>query len=183
MAKDVSTVRDLVKEIATTRTQTSANSKDEIRVAMAMLNDPSYTVDVYDKKGIASTFSPYNTGRELAASIINGATKMAKSEAEDLASKYQFTKDDATNMIAFGKEFVNTYLQTGRKLPLGSREKSNVSLMEITKAAHTTTYPAPTGVDAGGQKTYQIASSTTPEYKSIKVSGKCPAHLKNKDKK
>ena len=176
------TVKELINEIATTRTQASANYKDEIRVATAMLNDPTYVVDVYDKKGFSCTFSPYATGRDLVANIIKNATKVTDEECKELAENYQFTKDDATDIVHFSKEFINTYLQTGRKLPLGSRERSNVSLMRAVKEARTTTYPAPTGVGTDGQKKYQIASSTTPEYDTIKVFGKCPSHLKNKDK-
>ena len=35
-------------------------------------------------------------------------------------------------MINISKQFIHTYLETGRKLPLGGREKSNISLVNKT---------------------------------------------------
>ena len=40
-------VNDLIKEINENRTQTSASSKDEVRVMNAMLNDPEFKVDIF----------------------------------------------------------------------------------------------------------------------------------------
>ena len=46
-------VLNLIKEINDTRTQTSASAKDEVRVMRAMLNDPTFKVDVYGRSGVA----------------------------------------------------------------------------------------------------------------------------------
>ena len=180
MSKEVATVKELIKLIADTRTQTSANAKDENRVAVAMLNDPTFSVDVYKKDGIVGTYSPYEDARIMVAGIIKDTAKISDSEATKLASEYQFGKSEAQTMINFGKEFINTYLETGRKLPLGCREKSNCSLVRHVKEARTNSFPVPTGVDASGNKTYGTTTGTTPEYNTIKVSGACPTHLKNK---
>ena len=183
VTKDAMTVKDVIANIAETRTQTSANSKDENRVALAMLNDPTYVVDIYNKEGIVGQYSPYAETRDMISNIIKDTAKISEGEAKKLAENYQFDKKNSQAMINFGKEFVLTYLQTGRKLPMGCREKSNCSLIKITKDARTSSFPVPNGVDANGEKIYTTTTGTTPAYESIRVSGACPAHLKNKAKK
>lgn len=180
MSKEVVSVKDVIHAIATTRTQTSANSKDEQRVAMAMLNDPTFKVDIYDKHGIIGQYSPYEDSRSMVASIVKETTKISSEEAKKLADAYQFGKSETDTMVNFAKEFVNTYLETGRKLPLGCREKSNCSLVRHTKEARVNSFPIPSGVDANGEKTYTTTTGMTPEYQTIKVTGACPAHLKAK---
>lgn len=174
------TVRELIKNINDTRTQTSANTRDEVRVAQAMLNDKSYVVDIYDKNGVCGQYSPFEDTRNMVASIIKETTKVSDSEAKNLAENYKFGKNEAKAMVDFGKEYINTYIHTGRKLPLGTRELSSVSLVLNKKAAKVGSYPVPSGVDANGKKIYNTTSGTIPAYETIKVSGSCPKHLKNK---
>ena len=178
MAKEVTTVKALIKEIAETRTQSSANAKDEVRVAQAMLNDPSYKVDVYSKKGVIGQYCPYDESRAMCASIIKDTTKVSTKEAEELASCYQFSKNDAQTMINFGKEFINTYTQTGRKLPLGGRAKSNVALQLKQKEAKMSSFPSVT-VDAAGNKVYSTSQGKmVPAHNTLKVSGGAPLWLR-----
>ncbi len=180
MAKEFSTVKELINNIAETRTQTSANTKDEIKVAQAMLNDPTYVVDVYSKNGVSGQYSPYADTRAMIADIIKDATRVSAREADELARNYQFTKNGAQTMVNFSKEFINTYLQTGRKLPLGAREKSNCSLVKKVKEAKVSTFPVATSVDANGNKVYTSSpAGMTPAYETIKVTGSCPSYLKN----
>ena len=181
MAKDIVTVRDLINDITSTRTQTSANSKDELRVAQAMLNDPTYVVDIYGKTGVTGQYSPYADTRMMVADMIKDTAKISMSEAQELANNYVFNKTSAQAMINFSKEFVNTYLETGRKLPLGCRERSNCSLLKKSKEAKVNSFPVPTAVDAEGNKVYNTSAGMTPAYDTIKVFGTCPAHLKNKE--
>ena len=183
MSKEVTSVKELIKFISENRTQTSANAKDENKVAMAMLNDPTFSVDIYNKEGVVGAYSPYEDTRTMVASIIKDTTKVSESEAKKLAADYQFGKSEAQSMINFGKEFVNTYLETGRKLPLGCREKSNCALVRHVKEARTNSFPIPNGVNANGEKLYTTTTGVTPEYNTIKVSGACPAHLKAKANK
>ena len=175
---EVVTVREIIQQIAETRTQTSANARDEVRVAVAMMNDPTFQVDVYGKEGVVGTFSPYEAMHSFAASVVKNTAKVTESEAERLVEGYQFSKDEASHVIGFAKEFVNTYLETGRKLPLGCRARSNCSLSQIVKEARENSFPVPNGVDANGEKVYTTATGITPEYTTIKVNGSCPTHLK-----
>ena len=180
MAKEFATVMEVLQNIQETRTQSSANSKDEIRVGQAMLNDPTFVVDIYNKDGVVGQYSPYQDTRDMISSIIKDTTKMSANEATELANNYQFTRQTTQAMNNYAKEFVNTYLQTGRKLPLGCRATSNCSLIAKHKEAKVNSFPAPIAVDANGNKIYDSSASMTPAYDTIKVSGTCPAHLKKK---
>lgn len=179
MAKEIATVAELINEISTTRTQTSANAKDETKVALTMLNDPTYVVDIYGKSGVVGTYSPFEDSRSMVADIIKDATKVSTNEAQELANNYQFSKSGAQTMVNFAKEYVNTYLKTGRKLPLGCRETSNCALVLKQKEAKVNSYPVPTSVDGDGNRTYDTSASMTPAYDTIRVIGSCPTHLKN----
>lgn len=173
-------VKELISNIASNSTQVTSNAKDEIKVAQAMLNDPTYVVDIYSKDGVCDHYSPYEDTREMISDILESTTKMSEEEAKEKSNNYKFDRSTASSMVNFSKEFVNTYLQTGRKLPLGAREKSNVALLRQIKEEKKSTFPTPTGIDAGGNRTYTISTSVTPEYETVKVYGKCPSYLKNK---
>jgi hypothetical protein len=172
-------VLDVVKEINDTRSQTSSSQKDEVRVMRAMLNDETYTVGVYGKNGKESDYSPYTESRALIANVIKTATSVTAPEAADLANKYEFSNSDAKIMIGLSKEFVNTYIETGRRLPLGGREKSNISVIKKMKSERISTFPKKIGINPDGTNKYEnCAGSTIPEHGSLKVISPAPAWLK-----
>lgn len=180
MAKEF-TVKDIIKNITETRTQTSASKDAELRVAQAMLNDPTYVVDIYSKKGVIGQYSPYAETRDMVAEIVKDTAHISAKEADELSKKYVFTKSTAQTMINFSKEFINTYLECGRKLPLGARETSNCALIRKHREAKVNTFPVASSIDANGEKVYTTSPGTvTPEYDTIRVIGSCPAYLKNK---
>lgn len=154
-------VRELVNEINETRTQTAASSKDEVRVMQAMLNDKSFVVDVYGNKGIKGQYCPYEESRAMIANIIKDTTRINSKEASDLANAYEFGKQESTIMVGISKEFVNTYMDTGRKLPLGGRENSNISIAKKVK---------PEKVSDSGK--------VIPSHNGLKVYSGCPSWLK-----
>lgn len=174
------TVRQLVNEINTTRTQTSASAKDEVRVMKAMLNEPDFKVDVYGKSGVEGSYCPYEESRMMVANIIKDATKISTKEAMDLSNEYEFGRQEATIMVGLSKEFVNTYIETGRKLPLGGREKSNISIAKKVKEERIGTTPRKVGVNSDGSNKYEnvVDSKPIPEHGSLKVYSSCPAWLK-----
>lgn len=175
-----STTMELVKEINETRSQTAASAKDEIRVMKSMLNDPEFVVDVYGRSGIIGQYCPCNDAHIMAANIIKGATKMTTKEAEELASSYEFTKQDASILVDLSKEFINTYVETGRKLPLGGREKSNISIAKKIKEERSNSFPKKTGVNADGTDKYETCGDgIIPAHGSLKVYSSCPSWLKN----
>ena len=171
-------VKDLLTEIKTGLSQTSSSQKDEIRVMKAMLNDRDYKVDVYGKNGVESTYCPAEDARSVVASVIASATKISGPEAEVIANNYEFKKSEAASMINISKEFVNTYLQTGRKLPLGGREKSNVALAIKEVDEITRLYPKKTGVNSDGSGRYDKAPAKIKAHQSVRVYGPCPEWVK-----
>ena len=180
MSKETTTVKDLIANIAETRTQVSANSKDELRVAQAMLNDPTYKVDIYTNKGVVGQYCPYDEARRMCASIIKDTTRMSAKEAEELAYNYKFDKASAQTMVNFGKEFINTYVKTGRKLPLGGRERCNAILQLKTKEARMVSVPSVSVNEDGGTVIHHGAGGTkmVPEHDVIKATGGVPKWIK-----
>ena len=88
------------------------------------------------------------------------------------------TKTDAKTFVNVSKEFIHTYVQTGRKLPLGAREDMDVSLEYRTVPERDTGYPRKIGVDAQGKDIYEITSSKIPAHGGIKASSPCPPWIK-----
>ena len=171
-------VNDLIKEINSNLTHASASERDEVRVMRAFLNDTSYVVDVYGKEGKKDSYCPAKEFKAMVSNIIANTTKMNKDEASAIAEKYEARRADAEVMINLGKEYINTYLQTGRKLGLGCREKSNVSLIKKDIPASTRYFPKQTGVDDNGNAIFNKGETKVPAYESIKVISPCPAHIK-----
>lgn len=171
-------VKSIIESIRDNLSQRGSSQKDEVTVMKAMLNDREYQVGIYSKEGQIGTFCPAEEAREMSASIISGATKISMNEAKQLANDYEFSKNDAQNMINISKEYINTYLQTGRKLPLGGRETSDVSLLRKDVEASQTTYPKCVGEDANGKKIYENQPIEIKAHSSIKVQGSCPEWLK-----
>lgn len=172
------TVKGLLTEISGGLSQVSSSRKDEVRVMQAMLSDPSYEVTVYGKDGPEGTYCPTADFRGMCASIIANAAKISGAEAEQLMSDYTVRKGEAAAMVNISKEFVNTFLQTGRKLPLGPRESSDVSLSLKKVEASTRLYPQKVGVNDDGSDRYSKAPTTVPAHESIRVHAPCPPWVK-----
>lgn len=172
------TVKELLSEISTGLSQVSSSRKDEIRVMQSMLSDPSYEVSIYGKEGVEGTYNPTQDFRGMCASIISNAAKVPMAEATQLMEDYSVRKGEATSMVNISKEFVNTFLQTGRKLPLGGREKSDVSLSIKRVDASTRLYPQKVGVNDDGTDRYSKTPTTIPAHESVRVHAPCPAWVK-----
>ena len=124
------TMKELMAEIKeTTKKQKSANKIDEIRVMRAMLNDPDFQISIYDKnKGYIGSRCPHENATEFVANVCSAVTGIDNKSASELASNYEFTKKDAIFMLETSRDFTNTYLETGRKLPMIQNEKSQAEL-------------------------------------------------------
>lgn len=171
-------VKSLVNEIKTGLSQTSSSNKDEIRVMKAMLSDPTYEVDVYSKEGVIDTYNPCKEFRGMCASIISSVAKVPQSEAANMMDNYEVKKSEASSMVGISKEFVNTFLHTGRKLPLGARETSDVSLSLKSVAPSTRLFPQKVGVNDDGTARYSKSPTTVPAHDSIRVHAPCPSWVK-----
>ena len=171
-------VKGLVNEIKTGLSQTSSSHKDEVRVMKAMLNDPSYEVSVYSKEGVVDTYNPCKDFRAMCSSIVSSAAKVPQAEAANMMESYEVKKSEAASMLNIYKEFVNTFLHTGRKLPMGAREKSDVSLSLKMVAPSTRLYPQKVGVNDDGSARYSKSPTTVPEHEAIRVHAPCPSWVK-----
>ena len=171
-------VVELLKSIASENDTCTASKKDEVRVMRAMMNDTKYKVGVYGNEGKKDEFNPSTVMREVCASVISGAAKIPANEANALLKDYEFKRADAERMVEFSKECVNTYLHTGRKLPLGGRKASNISLALKDVPAGERTYPKVVDIDKDGNKIYAPGKTYVPAYESVRVFAPAPVWKK-----
>lgn len=146
-----------------------ANIKTEVSVMQAMLNDRDFKVGVYKKnQGKVDDMSIYETSRELVSNILVNAANLSKNESDTLSHNYEFNKQAASNMVDISKEFFNTYLPTGKKIHLGSREDTNITLsMKHIESKEKVLQP-----NTLGNQTNEPITKTMPAYNTLKVSGK-----------
>ena len=166
--------KDVVDTIKKGLSQRSSSQKDEEHVMRAMLNDPTYVVGVYDKTGKVGEYCPFEDSRKMIGCIINEATGILPREANALANTFEFTKRESQTMVNISKEFVNTYLHTGRKLPLGGRERSNASL--LLKEIKESEKKFPNSI--GDKSDTTSGTTVVPAHEGIKVNAPCPSYLK-----
>lgn len=113
-----------------TRKQKSQNKTDEIIVAQTLLNDPDFQIGVYDKnKGLIGTRNVHNEAVTFITNVTSEITGLDKKSTEDLVKNYTFTKRDAQFLINTSKDFVQTYLQTGRKFNLVQSADSEANIV------------------------------------------------------
>ena len=164
--------KDVVAEIKEGLSQRSSSQKDEVRVMRAMLNDPTYSVGIYDKSGKIGDYCPFEDSRSMLGSIINEATGIQPKEAKALANTFEFSNKEATSMVNISKEFINTYVETGRKLPLGGRENMNASISIKHVAESKKQFPV------GGIGSKERGEVIIPAHDSLKVTAPCPVWKK-----
>lgn len=165
-------VQDLVKDINVNLAQRSSSRKDEVRVMEAILNDKDYKVGEYSTEGKVGEYCPYEDSRKMLAHVMQSAIKLNSSEAKEVAEHYNFDKNDSQTFVNLSKEFVNTYVRTGRKLPLGNREDMSVTL-RYESIPETEKKLPKNGLTKNSKDTITI-----PAHSTIKVSGSCPKYLK-----
>ena len=162
------TVAELLSEIQEKHTQVSSSQKDEISIMQAMLNDTSYAVGVYSTKGKIDTYCPAADFKAMQTNIVSSTTKISKDEARSLVADYQATKSDAAAMVNISKEFVNTYLESGRKLTLGGRADSNYAL-SAKNVPETKKMYQKKHEDANGDVTWEKCEKVIPAHKGLKT--------------
>ena len=162
--------KQIIEEVTKGVKQKSSSRKDEITVMKAIMNDPTYSTDIYNGKDEINTYYPSKDLRKVVTNAVSSITKIPNKEAEELVNQYEFTKSDAQAMVNLSKEFIYSYLQTGRKLSLGGRFNSDVQLMWKNIAAREAKIP--TGVISKKE------NNIIPEHGGIKVINKCPNWIK-----
>ena len=162
---------DIIKYVKSNVTQCSSSKKDEITVMQAMMNDTNFSVDVYSKGGKVDEYYPSRELRKVVTNVVASTTHIPVKEATELVNAYEFTRVDAAAMVNMSKEFVNTYLQTGRKLPLGGRKNSDIELMWKNIEDRTTEIPIKS-------ETGERMNTFIPAHGGIKAINPCPEWLK-----
>lgn len=171
-------VNELIAEIKSGLSQTSSSHKDEVRVMKAMLNDRDFEVGIYSKDGQVGTYNPAQDFRAMCSNIVSGIAKIPSAEAQALTEGYEAKRSDAETMVNISKEFVSTYVQTGRKLPLGGRETSDVSLSLKHVPETVRSYPKKVGVNEDGSDRYSKAPTKVGAHDSLRVHAPCPSWIK-----
>lgn len=168
----------LIKEIKDGLSQVNASHKDEVAVMQAMLSDPDYEVTVYTKAGPSGTYNPCKDFRGMCSSIISSTTKIPVEESQALMENYNVKKAEADSMVGISKEFVNTFLHTGRKLPLGGHQDSDVSLCLKEVPESVRSCPRRVGQNADGSNQYNRVPTTIAAHEAIRVHAPCPSWKK-----
>lgn len=166
---------ELIAEIKKNLSQQNASHKDEVAVMQSMLSDPSYEVAVYKKDGPVGTYNPCKEFRGMCSSIIESTTKIPAAEAQAVMENYSVKKSEADAMVGISKEFIHTYLATGRKLPLGGRETSDVSLSPKSIPESVRSCPRRVG---GAGEGYSRVPTTIPAHDAVRVHAPCPSWVK-----
>lgn len=119
----------LINSIRNSTTQLGANRIDEVSVMTCMLNDKDFRVGIYDKSdGYIGSRCPANEATMFIKNIIQNATGLDSKDSLHLAESYRFTKKDATFMLTNMRDFMDTYMRTGRKLNILQNETSEASI-------------------------------------------------------
>lgn len=173
------TVKVLLEKIKEECNQSAVSKRDEVRVMQAMLNDTSYEVGIYGKQGQEDVYSPAKDFKKMQTNIISSALNITKKEVEGIMENYEVTPSDAVSMINIGKEFINTYLNTGRKIALGAREDSNFTLTKKTVPERVKKYELRTISDEG-ETIKTKYEKIIPEHAGLTVQSACPSWVENK---
>lgn len=178
MANEMTSVVGVVQDIKDNLKQRNSSQKDEIAVMQAMLNDTSYSVDIYDKSGKIGDYCPADDFNNMVSSIISSTTKISKEEAKSLTEAHEVTKTEARSQVNISKEFINTYLNTGRKLPLGGRELTNFALSVRDVPERLKPCPRKVGIGDDGSGIYETPNKVIPAHIGLKAYGTCPPWIK-----
>ena len=168
MAK--SQLEELVNEIKKSTSQVAINKVDEVRVMKSMLNDPDYSIGVYDKTvGYVGQKCPHDEAVKFVKNIISGTTGLDSKDSLHLAENYEFTNRDANYLIGNMRDFLYVYTKTGRKINVMQTADAEASL--FVKEVSSTEKKIPDRDNPG--KTKDI--KTNPYTKLVSVS-KCPKY-------
>lgn len=161
-------VNQMLEDIKGNIKQKKASAKDEISIMQAMLNDTSFSVEVYTNAGVTS-HNPAQVFKSAMANVISETAKISKNEASDLVSDYNVSKSTAESMTTIAKDFINTTLSTGRKVNLGGTEHSNISMIKQFVPETTKSYPSK---DEAGNSV--MKTKTIPAHEVLRCSSPCP---------
>ena len=168
MAK--SQLEELVNEIKKSTSQVAINKVDEVRVMKSMLNDPDYSIGVYDKTvWYVGQKCPHDEAVKFVKNIISGTTGLDSKDSLHLAENYEFTNRDANYLIGNMRDFLYVYTSTGRKINIMQSAATEAAI--FTKEIPASKKSVPDKDNPG--KTKQI---TTSPYIKVVSTSKCPKY-------
>lgn len=168
-----SELEQLVSDIKKSTSQVSINKNDEVRVMRSMLNDPDFTIGIYDKtQGYIGQKSPHQEAVKFVKNIVVGTTGLDQKDAEVLANNYEFTKKDANFLINNMRDYLYVYTGTGRKINIIQSATADANIFTREIESFDKTVPDKDGV---------IKHVTTTPYTKIVCNSRCPKYLSNED--
>lgn len=169
MEQQWESMENLISEIREiTKKQQAISRVDEVRVMRTMLNDPNFTVSIYERnKGIVGTRCPREEATTFVGNVSSAITGLENKAAQELANQYEFTKRDAVFLLDNSRDFIQTYLSTGRKLPIIQAEDSEATIQYRTIQSREKSVPT----NDGGKQT-----TTVPAFQKVICKSKCPKY-------
>lgn len=171
---EVFNVNQMLEDIKGNIKQKKASSKDETAIMQAMLNDTTFSVDVYTNAGVTS-HCPATVFKSVMSNVISDTTKISKAESTELVNDYNVSKSVAESMTTIAKDFINTTLDTGRKVNLGGTKYSNISLTKVFVEETVKAYPHK---DENGNRTME--NKVVPAHEVLRSSSPCPKWVSEK---
>lgn len=171
--EEVLSMNELMSEIRkVTETQCASSRVDEIRVMRTMLNDPNFEVSIYDKnKGYIGTRCPREEAVKFVGNVSSAITGLESKTAQELAKEYEFTKRDSIFLVENGRDFIKTYLATGRKLPIVQAENAEAAISYKSISSREKVVPT---TDGGKQTTI------VPAFNKVVCKSKSPKYCTSK---
>lgn len=165
-----SELENLVNEIKSNTSQIAINKIDEVRVMRCMLNDPDFSIGIYERNiGYVGQRCPHNEAVNFTKNIISGATGLDGKDSRHLAENYEFTKRDASFLLDNMRDFLKVYTGTGRKINIMQTENTEACLFTRKIKAGTKTVPDKDNPGTSKQITTSpyiklISTSKSPKY-------------------
>lgn len=160
----------IISEIKKTATQKAINKVDEVRVMKSMLNDPDFTIGVYDKTiGYVGQKSPHKEAVSFVKDIITGTTHLDNKDSQILAENYKFTNRNANFLLDNMRDFLYVYTGTGRKINVIQSAQSETCLFakdvqSVNKTVPDKDHPGQTKKILTTPYTKIVATNRSPRY-------------------
>lgn len=160
----------LVSDIKKNTKQIAINKVDEVKVMRSMLNDPDFSIGIYDKsQGYIGQKNPHSEAVKFVKNIVQDATGLDSKDSMHLAEQYKFTNRDANFLLSNMRDFLYVYTGTGRKINVMQSSDTEASL--FIKSVKATEKYIPDKDNPG--KTKKVITSP---YTKLVSSSKCPKY-------
>jgi hypothetical protein len=170
-ANDPKNMNELIDQIKQNTKNKSQSISDQLRVQQMLLNDPDYEISIYDKnKGRIGSRNVHTEAVNFISDISSAITGVDKKEAFECASKYKFTKKDANFFYNMNRDFMQTYLQTGRKINIVQTENSEASIFYRPVASREKIVP---GRNGNGNRSTVVSA-----FQKVVVRSRAPKYMK-----